>query len=526
METQNLLISQDDQGGTLYSRTTVKYTSTQTIITIGQINSFFPSDLILGTTCLAEYWADPTLGSGEYNNSADKNHDNQGIVIVFNISDCSGIYSKNPITDWNNSKYIEIDDSTRPDMKFVTGGDHKIYLDTLSTLQIGYWAYGENLKITLTNSSGVNLLFGASEQVIKSLVWHYNQTGYFNLYIGLKLDLSNAGGAYSFTSPDFVLNDCIMNIKMLDMYGGILVEKTYNNVFIDPPNVVGSITTTTSFKTISDINYIMTRDAVRGNTTYTEIHDVRKHIYSLLNSSLKDGTPRNYKNDNISSDSFSISISEMGKGDYAYVSYEPKLAGIKSDGVIITDFITNCTGHKFSISNGTLQFSVSGVFSSDILDEISNQNPYIFIDPINSSGDIKATFDINHDNWTTNTPRDNLSDNNIYPYISSVYIIATLPNKYEKYFESYQNRYISNDDVTTYPNINIGLSTFNSLINSENIFYNSILLGSDTSLVSQSITLNITKSGKYKIFIAVLDQFNQISVWCLTNKVNNYNIPF
>lgn len=523
----NQMISQDDIGVPTYSTQIINYISSATEVKLGDVYNYSPINISLGSTCIAEYWRDPTLGSGNYTDNKTDINNNQGIPIIFTISACSGIYSRYDLTTWNFSlNGIEVDTVSRPDMNFVIGGDYTSYSASLATWQGGYWATGEDMKVTFVSSSGINLLLGSAEQVIKSVIWHYDLTGNFNLYLVLNLDISRLN--LDFTDPNFILSNSVLNIKMLDKFGVIRAERTYTDVLIDPPNAVGSITTSTSNKTISDITFTMTRDSVRGNSTYTEIHNIKKCVYSLALNKIKEGNPVDYKNNGVSTANFNILNSEMGRGDYCYISYEPKLAGIKpavAGGIAYTDYITNCRGHKFSIANASLKFKVSGVYGSDILDEITSQNPYIFIDTVNTSGNIQVTFDINHEDWSSGSDRDSLADTSIYPCITTVYLIAMLPNNYEKELAPFKKTYTPYDDVLTYPNVDFS-NLYSSILTLDGVYYTTTTLGgTDISLSAQSMEVGILRSGRYKVFVAVVDQFNQVSFWCITNKANNYNIP-
>lgn len=541
LQTSNIIYSCDDIGSSTSNYYTVLYGTAVQSNSVAAVNAPVikyesvnisltqnkPVSLSGGLFVTPEYWVDATLGSGAYTDEFIKLSD--GIPIVLSIYDCSGIYSTSPFEFWTGTggMGVKVDDILTPNMRFERGGDSKAYRDA-AAWGGGYWATGENVNVTLTHS-GVNILHVTS-QTIRSVIWHYNLTGFFNLYLNLKLDLTNARTEYPFTHPDFYMSGCILSFDMLDKNGASALKKSYSGVVIDPPNAVGSISVTSNLnKTISDVTFRMSRDAVRGSVTYTEMHNVIKNVYNFSTGTVQTSTPWNYKNDNVASDTYVVPISSFDRGGYCSMQYEPKLAGIKPGvvgGIAYTNYVTNCTGHKFSIANATLKMSVSGIFTTDVIDTISNQSPYVFIDPVNTSGHIKVTFNANHEDWTTGTPRDSTPASGIYPFLTGVYIIASLSPTILNGLTPYT--YTPYDDVTTYPNVDITKATLDRLLVLPDTYTNYIALTPNTytSLTAQAITVNVLKSGRYKVFIGVADQYNQISFWCITNKNNDYNIPF
>jgi len=161
-------------------------------------------DLVLGNTGIVEYWSDPTLGSNQIDTEIKTS---QGISLIITIQDCSGIYSTDPFTWNNNINGVEVDINNRPDMRFTPGGDYNIYNVNKLGSQIGYWAEGHDINVTLIHDN-VNILHPDSK-TIKSCIWHYDTTGFFNLYLRLKLDLSNVRSEYPFSHPDFYLSGCV-----------------------------------------------------------------------------------------------------------------------------------------------------------------------------------------------------------------------------------------------------------------------------------------------------------------------------
>jgi hypothetical protein len=535
METKNILYSQDDVGFSTNDNQVILYSSSANNLSIINKN-YSPQTLTLGSTATIGYWADPTLGSQNYTDDKSKIISENGIPIVININSCSGIYSKLPIaTGWNTDKGgIEINDNYRPDMGFTIGGDYATWNANKTGSRTGYWAIGEDVIITFTCSS-VNLLYGGTEQRIKGLFWHYdNSTGSFNLGITAKLDLSNAPSSYLFTDPNFVLSNCIINVKVLNKYGVIIASKEYTGVSLDPPNATGSISVSPAInKTDAEVYFSITMDSNKNSVTYTELQNVKKCVYSRAENKIKEGSPVNYTSNFLPPSTIMIPSSTMKRGDYCYVSYEPKLAGIKpaiSGGIAYSDMVSFCKGHRFSIDDVKIQFMVSGSYESNVIDNINNLNPYIFINPTGTVCYAKITFDANHEDWSKGTSRDKLPDSQIYPYITKVYAAALQTTELEKYLAVFKSIYTPYDSVETYPNVELSGPTMEQLftLGIAGLYYNSTTLTPNTytSLSDQSIEITISKSGRYKFYIGIEDQFNQASVWCVTNKANNFNIPF
>lgn len=489
---------------------------------INTVQKFKVTDITLGDTVNVVY-TDPTLSFSEY-------IDNKEIILNVNISGCSGIYSKLAISDaWNDSlNGIEIDTLNRSDINFFLGGTKSYYLSHLSTTQDGYWAEGGKVVVSLTDSSNNNILYDGTYQTLNPTIWHYDTTGIFNILLGLKLKLDTTDSPVPFSHPDFSLTGCKLNVKFYDKNLILKDQKSY--VFnIDPPNGNASISVVGSRKVIDTFSFDMYRDSDYNSSNYTEIHNIRKNIKNINENLLQDGTIYNFKNNNLAYYNFIVGIDQINRGGYSYISYEPLLRGIKpiiNGSIAYSDYVTNCKGHKFRINNTTMSVYSNGSFGSDILDQVTNQNPYVYINTENS-GIIKVVTDIEHENWNQNQPRDLYDQTDIYPYITTVYVIAALNNVIDSYLTPFKSTFLSYDQYETYPNIEISLSDFLSLLNiSDVVSALETLSGTDIELTSQENNITIVKSGNYKIFYAVKDEFNQISMWCITNKVKNYNIPF
>lgn len=546
MELKNIIVSVNDSGMIEGGYSSFNYItqSTQFVgVPVSQrvdpflastsiINSAYVAPIILGSHVDVLYWNDPTMGSGYYIDNLSK-VSIDGIPLVLEIPNCTGIFSKFPVSlsTWDeNIKGIEIDKDLRPDMNFILGGDYNTFKNAIGTWSGGYWATGNDVKITLTDAIGTNLLYGGNTQTLKPLYWRYDSAGSFIINLIPKLDFSRPSGIETFNDPNFTVWNCSLNVQFFDKFGLLHAQKTFN-FNIDPPNINGSISVNGGItKSISDINFTMSRDAAKGSETYTELHNVKKCKYDKVKNIIVEDPPFNYFNSNISSDIITINNTNLNRGDYCYISYEPLLNGIKpgiKGGIAYTNSVVNCKKHRYSIDNVSLNFMTpgvySGVYGSNVIDLISEKNPYIYTN-IANSGVLRVTFDINHEDWNLGL---NYTDAQIYPCISTIYILAIPPSNFESYLTSFKSIYIPYDTAETYPNVELSISQINTLLGLNGVYSSSVSLGgTDPSLSSYVMQLTINKSNKYRVFIGVLDEYNQVSFWCITNKTNKFNIPF
>ena len=529
-------------------------------LTINNISIFSPNKLTLGNTSNFEYWSNPTLGINYNSDQETQLNDEKRVAInlIVNISGCSGIYSSiNPLTvnsyvdslvpkiNDDHVGGIPIDSYTRSDMSFKYAGDHSIYENNFTTSQIGYWAEHDGVAtIQFKGPLNNSLLFGSVNKIdVKPSIWHYNESGFFNIHLPLSLDLSNAGGIYPYTNPNFILSGCTLKVDFKDSCNKILDSKTYNSLTIDPPNGSGGIYSDGNItKTINnEINFILSKNSTKGDPGYTEILNTTSVIRSIWKHDNKFSQPFNYKDDSISYLEIPFLITQLDRGDYVYYQYEPKLNGTKSiiDGIAHTEIVTNCLGHKYSINKDTTQIKIGfgGSYSDNIIDEIKNQNPYIYVDTINTTCQTKVIVDINHEDWKTgdSSLRNSNTDSSIYPLISGVYLLAIdtdIDNRTNfnlSYLSKFKTSFKAYDSVTTYPNVYKQSDIIKNLINvsSPGVYATGIFMTPTyPSLSNQEISVEIKRSGRYRLYLEVEDEFGQCSTWCITNKNNNFYYPF
>ena len=512
-----------------------------------------PEELTLGPTCVAQYWQDPVFGYGDRETRSDEN---AGIDMILSIVDCSGIRSSTdpfttsawdsnlqPMADPNNHPGgIKINYYARPDLTWSYAGDKDDFIERFSTWYGGYWATCDQpAKVTFTNSEGNNLIYdnpNGDAVDAKWSAWRYRDDGIFNLYVSVKLDLSNAGSSVPFTDPTFVLNDCKLKINLINKFGlPILSEKEYT-LDLDPPNGSGIIDSTL-YKSIGDIPFEMSRIGDQDNQQRTEIHDVSRFIRNADDRTNNNPTVFKYgKDNNTNTATITYKDGELGRGDYAYIRYVPKLQGVKpvySPSTQVSKFVTYCKGHKYSIDNVELKMGSGVAYGDDLISSIRKGSPYFYVDTA-SSNNIKVTLDVNHEDWSDGSDRDSYSDINVYPGISGIYIMAIGGLLYGTNIGNDDNNFeefipYKRDEATAYPNVKSSIGSTikrvsEMVIKPTSTFTSGIYLpGTSASLSSQDIIVSIDESANYRVYIAVEDEYEQFSSWCITNSADDFKHP-
>lgn len=506
------------------------------------------------------YWRDPLFGENYWREDVDNNK-NDTVDLLINITGCYGIFSADdPITTGSFNSLltplapgsnggIEIDTTFRNDLSFIYGSNYKGFINTFNNPTRGaYWAILKSRFKVKCDHGGNNILANGSESngytdLVNPILWDYNESGYFNCYIPLKLKFPYGDDSgREFTDPNFSMSSVNFSITAINDYDMPFSYKDNLSFDIDPPNVSGTIDSTV-YKTIDDISFSMSRDSTKNSINYTTIEEVYSHIHNQDNSDPQQKRLRIYNDYTTSSDIITTSKSVLSRGSSVRLTYIPKLYGVKpsksgSNIIESTKEVTYCKGHRYSIDNVSLYIGTSGSYGDDVLSEFSyGSKPYQYISTTDDYFNIKAVFDINHENWSLQWPRSNYDETNIYPCISSVYMLAikklgyinTLINSKDEFVPVY------GDNIETYPNINsygagspqrvynlISLGGGYSGIYATGIMFDS----TQSSLTSQEIILPVYAPGRYRIYLQVKDEFGQNSAWCLTNPTYNYNHPF
>lgn len=513
-----------------------------------KVKKFAPAEITLGNA-VVEYWRDPVFGEEEYTGIAEE--DRTGTRLMINITGCFGIYSKiqpltinsfdttlTPRVSDNEEGGIEIDKSTRPDINFRYGGRQTSYKELYTSWGGGYTALIESpVKVSFKNSGGDSLLFGGdTEKNVQGSVWHYDDTGYFNLYVPLTLDMNNAGGLVEYTHPDFAISGCIMNVKVLNNTGGIIASKELS-IDINPPNSDGSISTVNNiYKTIqSTIAHTWQREQKRNASDYTELWNITNKSINVDTGFTQSTNPYSFKNNGVANGSITIA-NNLPRGSYYWIEYEPKLHGIKpgtalNNGIAVTNCVTNCIGARYNISDAELYIGVTGLYGSDIMSTISSSNPYLYINSEASGVTFKTILNVTHEDWDITdfeSARPQYSGNQVYPAMSGIYMVAvTKTSNFLDYFV--ESKFTPYDNVSTYPNIEVDNNIIKQLWTGELSLEGvtatgEYLPGTGVLLVDKVMTVNIEESDNYRLFVSIEDEFGQFSNWCLTNPTT-YNFP-
>lgn len=517
-----------------------------------QVYKYSPAEMTLGKP-VVEYWKDPTLGANDETDDIDES-DRGGVKLIVNVTGCLGLYSSGTLTinsfDYsltpkldNAEGGIPINTTLRPDLDFIYGGNGDSYQEQFGNVGGGYWAHFTNpMKVRFKTANGTNLLYGNTDiegyKEIKGDVWHYDSTGEFNLYVPLDLDLTNAGADVAYTHPDFAVSGCVLDVNVRNRNNGTIASKTFT-IDINPPDADGSITVEDNiYKTVGElITFNLQREARPNASDYTELHNISKNTMniSLAQPTHSASNPYSVKDNGQFSDTLEIN-NDLPRGSYYWISYEPKLHGIKpaiaeNNGVAHTNYVTNCKGARFNLSDTNLYVGVSGVYGDDVLPSIQRDNPYFYVNALNSGVSLKVVTDIVNENWDVydpNTAHSDYTSIQRYPGISSVYIVAA-PKSIDltSYFD--ESAFVPYDDATTYPNVDVTNNVIKRLsdgtLTIDGIFASGLDLGgTDAFLNNQEMIIDISGSDNYRIYLSVEDEFSQFSTWCITNPYT-FNVP-
>jgi hypothetical protein len=519
-----------------------------------KFKSFNGAPFIINSSYSVDFTSNPTLSY--------KDNPDQGIPIKIIFNDCSGLFSKNTIitkediTGRNGkaSNGFVINDYTRPELSFDYYYDNDLFNKRIPDgfSGLGYWAIGDDAEVTFRVGENTNLLFGGLTQKVKPHYYSYDQRGKFKFYIILNLDLSekNLGGA-EFTDADFTLEDCALTIKLFTPDRNIFYTHSTpstNLITIDPPNGSGFVVASGiggHTKTTSGVYFRMERDADSNSPYWTVLKKVEKYFYRCNTGENQYQITETINNK--ASDVYEVKRDDLKRGYCCYYRYEPYLAGVKPTVTIIpakTDMITNCYKHRYHIENVSLQIYEGGsVWGDDILDKVSSMSDpaYVYVDTEAASVSLKVTADVVTENWMSkdSDPRLNMDESGVYPLITSGFLLAyeltktysndpvTIPGD----LGLTKNEYDAYDNAKTYPNVDISLEKAQEFINNASYLKLEDLTTSEYTASEHILTweleiddLEILRSGRYKIYMGIVDEFDQVSFWCITNKKNDYKI--
>lgn len=531
---------------------------------------------IVNSTIQPEYWVNPVFAESEANG------ENLGVHLIISLLDCSGLYTAGDIStggSWDSSARpagtypggvihggIPLDPArTRSDITYRYYGTEEGYIrqqPPYGVNDLGEVRFGGSYTLVLENDcyvqlkyKGLNILAGADANGFKKLwptCWKYDQSGLFNMYLDLYLDLDNVtgdDGSSRYDDSGFEMTNCLLTVDLRNNYGNTLSRFVERAFTISPPTASGTVTSNVGYKVLnSSVTFNLYRQVNPAASDFTTVRNIQYYFYDM--SEGRTGSYMNNPSDYFADSnnggvlnttlSFDPSIT-LDKGDFVYVSYKPRLRdarGIPGD-VATTHEVSCVRGHKFSLSNPTIEFNGDAGWT-DVTDQIGVGN--VFFYNTVSDLDVRATFQLNHETWPGRTT---LSDYQIYPYIKNIYMFASLGRAIpvSRIIDSTgENPAILYEQVPplqgvplTYPNHTQAFAArlmrnYESML-TQNPAMTDVIAPGDTTLVEFAAgvylpEITLPEPGEYQIWIMIEDEFNQLSCFCLTNTANRYNIPF
>jgi len=538
------------------------------------------SDTInISGTIQPEYWVNPEFAESEAETG------NLGVQIIVSLLNCSGLYTVGDISDsgaWDSSARpaavydggvihggIPLDPArTRTDISYTYHGTEAGYISQQpphGTNAAGETRFGGSYTLVLENDCDVQLTYNSFDILAGSnnngvvtvhpVCWKYNQSGLFNMYLNLLLNLDNItdDSGNSFTNGSFTMSNCLLTATLKNNYGDIISRFEERPFTISPPSASGVITSTVGYKTYtSGYLFSLYRDVSPTSSTFSTVENITYHFYDMSEgetSTYRNG-PSFYIENSNNGGVADIDLSfdpDMGlqKGDFVYMSYVPRVHGVRAlPGTIETTHeVTSVVGHKFSPSDIAVSFSGAAGWE-DVTTSVQN-GTLLFYGSL-SELNVRVTFALDHEVWPG---RADLTDDQIYPYIKNMYLFAVkgAHRPSSKVINSYGNsipvvykEIPPNTAVPlTYPNHTIAFGDRLKLV------YNNILsqipsqtvveTPGDTTLTSfiagvYNLEIAIPDPGEYTLYVIIEDEFDQRSCFCATNitstDVTSYKIPF
>lgn len=431
---------------------------------------------------------------------------NDGNSLYLTLTGCSGIFSGTMSREPN--YYMNIDyTKTNPNLNnFILGG-----IDSSN-----YWAlFGKNIYyldmavFSMTYNDGFVTKDLINHSVGTHNVFATNYSGKFNLDIITSVNadgLTDPNGV-TFDHSEFLLPNVAWSLYIYDCHNEALAfsSGTFN---LQPPVFNATIDPSDNKSIYNSIFYYWERDAnayMKNNIVNVCFPDGNIDTIRLpdkvLPSDLYAGT-------------FNIPTIGYSKGTKIYIDSTISLQNTSRKYEYSSDPIVYCKGHKYSISDVTVTQD-----SLDITDKFSESNITYILSPVESSIDIGCTFSLSHEQWNTG-----LDDIKTYPKIKTISLaavsITNLPSINIKYKEEDINKI-----NTTYPNckssFGYAVLALSSFIHSDDVSSSNF-----TELTDYTISITIDVSGRYYLFIVITDEFEQKSVFCITNVSRYYHIPF
>jgi len=452
-------------------------------------------------------------------------NENKAIKIGFSIPS-SGVPLDSGITkNTPNGKFVPIHYEIM---------DSRIQLDenyagSATNIDDGYWVPIKNTSYVRLTKNGVSLL--AAGYPPRFFAANYLSNGNFNLDIHVYLNSNETVLGGNWNSAGFSITDAKLSVQIFD--NNITISEKTFTVSITPPTPNAGISLNVTGKTkTKSLNYTLI-----NVDSYNFVKNiVLKHPNSYA-------TP---VENLISVNGSKIMTPPGSQYQLTFESVYGTLDNYRSTGITTTPIIYQTLGHKYSLQKDNSVYprtyfkSQSGSYA-EITNEINSNVLPIFIVPAGEGGYIKFTYSVGHYfdgyDWKTNSSTE-------LPLINKVFLGAVQKDNYfntllseikatelnyrerDKGFYHVDHGILGGKQRTgviykTYPNIisEAGFILYDRMsYKQENDISNDIIATGDVELL-------ISEGGDYLIFFGVIDEFEQYSVFCVTNPIEDYNIP-
>lgn len=524
----------------------IKYSKSNDIVTsmsinfqdkiINSVNIYSPKIIDLSVADLSPTWWFNSLFVPVTGNDPAP-----GIDVRFQLSNCEGLYSDVVIapSSWDDSltpSYINSnngangaggiklnDNYLRRDLNVIYSGSKSNYDFATKS---GYWTHLTNdgkANLEITYNNGKNLLISDYSRYVDPHISEYSNDGKFNLFFIARLNLVGVtdSNGNTFDKSGFSLTNVNIKLGLLNNIGQEIASTGVKTIDLTPPQPDGSITVSPD-KTNITIPFAVTR-ASNGNS-FTTLRNVKiNHFHQLTNKTDNQGS-KNYTDRDVvaGTENIIINADMLSRGDYITIQYEAWLHDKKqSDPPIqITKKVSCVKNHKFRVTNSSIfiKDTTTGTYGSNLNSLIKAGNPYVYIDSFgNNSVDLKVTYSCIHESWNDRTE---LADHLVYPTINRVYLYAGENHLLPSYMYDAPPAGMP----IAYPNVsNSSARELKSYFDSNPYLFISVYdsIPSNTTIITnRNLELTLNRTGNWVLWLMVEDQFNQLSLSCLTNIYN------
>lgn len=441
-----------------------------------------------------------------------KNSDGSNAKVLVQIDNCSGIF--------RDSVGVQIDPfKTRMDLQFSYYGTKNIYDTTCGSC--GYWA-------VLVKPDVESVLTYNDKKIGESKLLHfveYDVNGLFKTHIPVELNLSNVfdDENRSYADDGYTLNNISIQTKI---YVQNTIIHKVNGLSFSPPS--------RSISIVPNVSKYLKGSVTLTATKTNALSRIKDGSLNIIQGTMVDNST-SYGMGNFASKINELSTTATAihnitplsakKGSYFYITWVEEIGGRNLSNA--TQKIPVVGGHRYIFDN-TSSYPKIYLNSVDKTDDIFNSSdPYLYLDPAGGMVSIKVEFSVIHENFST---IDGLTDAQRYPVISQISLLVVpyvggFPRQILRGKVLYVDfSMVLEEDVPqgaplTYPN---GTNSFASYLSYIAAFSGSKSYGGSTTSKTDSITIDVNKSGRYHLFLIVKDEYDQCSVFHITSK-NRYN---